>query len=197
MVAAGQFGICAITTEHPVASTSSVAGTFSSGAPDIGSSTSSRDTRRRSSDAPKAVGASAPSPDSANPVGSKDEKVGWSTMNARSETAAVKPAFKTPFARRQWCILPAWEIFEPFHAPGAKRSECWGIERADGTALCIAGLWERWKSPEGSEVVSFAMLTINCDAHPLLARFHKHFDDKGEPNERRTPALLREEDYDR
>ena len=41
------------------------------------------------------------------------------------------------------------------------------------------------------------MLTINCDEHPLLKRFHKHFDEKGEPNERRTPALLREEDYDR
>ena len=30
-----------------------------------------------------------------------------------------------------------------------------------------------------------------------LKRFHKHFDEKGEPNERRTPALLREQDYDR
>ena len=41
------------------------------------------------------------------------------------------------------------------------------------------------------------MLTINCDEHPLLKRVHKHFDEKGEPNERRTPALLREKDYDR
>jgi putative SOS response-associated peptidase YedK len=73
----------------------------------------------------------------------------------------------------------------------------WGIERGDGTALGIAGLWERWKSPAGEEVLSFAMLTINCDEHPLLKRFHKHFDEKGEPNERRTPALLREDHYDR
>ena len=69
--------------------------------------------------------------------------------------------------------------------------------RSDGTALGIAGLWERWRSPEGVELISFAMLTVNCDGHPLLNRFHKHFDDNGEPNERRTPALLREEDYDR
>jgi hypothetical protein len=54
-----------------------------------------------------------------------------------------------------------------------------GIERAHGTALGIAGLWERWKSPAGEEVPSFAMLTINCDEHPLLKRFHKHFDEKG------------------
>ena len=40
------------------------------------------------------------------------------------------------------------------------------------------------------------MLTINCDEHPFLKRFHKHVDEKGEPNERRKPVLLRE-DYDR
>lgn len=127
------------------------------------------------------------------PWWSRTEKVGWSTMNAKSETAAVKPAFKAPFARRQWCIVPAWTIFDPYCASGAER---WGIERADGTALGICGLWERWKVPTGAEITSFAMLTINCDDHPLLRRFHKHFDDKGEPNERRTPALLDEDDYD-
>lgn len=131
------------------------------------------------------------------PWWSKNEKIGWSTMNARSETAAVKPAFKAPFERRQWCIVPAWAIFEPFYAPGAQRSQRWGVERADGTALGIAGLWERWRSATGADITSFAMLTINCDQHPLLSRFHKHFDEKGEPNERRTPALLREDDYDR
>jgi hypothetical protein len=118
-------------------------------------------------------------------------------MNARSESAAEKPAFRDAFSRGQFAIVPAWEIFEPFYAPGAKRSVRWGIERADGTALGICGLWDRWKSPTGEIVLSFAMLTINCDEHPLLKRFHKHFDEKGEPNERRTPALLREEDYDR
>ena len=131
------------------------------------------------------------------PWWAKTDKIGLSTMNSRSESSAVKPAFKAPFARRQWCIVPAWTIYEPFYAPGAKRSERWGIERADGTALGICGLWERWKSPGGHEILSFAMLTINCDDHPLLKRFHKHFDERGEPNERRTPALLREEDYDR
>ena len=131
------------------------------------------------------------------PWWNKTDKVDWSTMNARAETAAVKPAFRDPFAHRRFCIIPAWEIYEPFYAEGAKRSERWGIERADGTALGIAGLWERWRSPSGDELISFAMLTINCDEHPLLKRFHKHFDEKGEPNERRTPVLLREEDYGR
>lgn len=131
------------------------------------------------------------------PWWSKTERVGWSTMNARSETVAQKPAFRDAFTRRQFCVIPAWEFFEPFYAPGAKRSERWGILRADGTALGICGLWERWKAPTGEAVTSFAMLTVNCDEHPVLKRFHKHVDENGEPNERRTPALLREEDYDR
>ena len=61
------------------------------------------------------------------PWWSKTEKVGWSTMNARAETASIKPAFKDPYGRRQWCVVPAWTIFEPFYAPGAKRSVRWGI----------------------------------------------------------------------
>ena len=40
------------------------------------------------------------------------------------------------------------------------------------------------------------MLTINCDLHPLLARFDRRLNDKGEPTEKRTPVLLAEEDFD-
>jgi hypothetical protein len=40
------------------------------------------------------------------------------------------------------------------------------------------------------------MLTINCDLHPLLARFDRRLNDKGEPAEKRTPVLLAEEDFD-
>ena len=40
------------------------------------------------------------------------------------------------------------------------------------------------------------MLTINCDLHPLLARFDRRVNDKGEPTEKRTPVLLAEEDFD-
>ena len=40
------------------------------------------------------------------------------------------------------------------------------------------------------------MLTINCDLHPLLNRFDRRLNDKGEPTEKRTPVLLAEEDFD-
>ena len=45
-------------------------------------------------------------------------------------------------------------------------------------------------------MLSFSILTLNCDLHPLLSRFHRATNDKGEPQEKRTPVLLAEEDFD-
>lgn len=130
------------------------------------------------------------------PASAKAEKAGSSSVNARSETAATRSTFKTAFAQRQWCIIPAQCLYLPFYAEGAKRSERWRLRRADRTPLSVAGLWDRWVGDDGRAVVSFAMLTINCDLHPLLSRFQRATGDKGGPTEKRTPVLLAEEDFD-
>ena len=83
-----------------------------------------------------------------------------------------------------------------YYADGSKRAERWRVRRVDRTPLSIAGLWDRWVDEQGREIISFAMLTINCDLHPLLARFDRRVNDKGEPAEKRTPVLLAEEDFD-
>jgi putative SOS response-associated peptidase YedK len=119
-----------------------------------------------------------------------------STVNARTETAATRSAFKGAWAGRQWCIVPAQCFYVPYYADDTKKSERWRIRRTDRSPLSIAGLWDRWVDDNGREVISFAMLTINCDLHPLLARFDRRLNDKGEPAEKRTPVLLAEEDFD-
>ena len=53
-----------------------------------------------------------------------------------------------------------------------------------------------WVGEDGESIVSFAILTLNCDLHPLLSRFQRSTNDKGEPSEKRTPVLLAEEDFD-
>jgi putative SOS response-associated peptidase YedK len=133
----------------------------------------------------------------------KSEKLSFSTMNARSETAATAASYKAPVVRRQWCIIPATRFYEPYYDPdrwnaGVHKSERYSVARVDGEQLGIAGLWERWKrAPDDpNPVLSFTMLTINSDKHPLLSAFHKPFDDNGEPNEKRTVVLLRESQYD-
>jgi putative SOS response-associated peptidase YedK len=130
------------------------------------------------------------------PASAKASRAPGSTVNARSETAATRSAFKTAYAQRQWCIVPAQSLYVPFYAEDSKRAERWRIRRSDRSPLSIAGLWDRWVDEDGREVISFAMLTINCDLHPLLARFDRRVNDKDEATEKRTPVLLAEEDFD-
>jgi putative SOS response-associated peptidase YedK len=130
------------------------------------------------------------------PASAKTARSPNSSLNARSETAATRSTFKNAFANRQWCIVPAQCIYVPHYAEGARRAERWRVRRNDRTPLSIAGLWDRWVDEHGKEILSFALLTINCDLHPLLNRFDRRLSDKGEPAEKRTPVLLAEEDFD-
>jgi len=140
------------------------------------------------------------------PRWAKDRKPKWGTMNARSETAHKLSSFKAAWAARQWAVIPAWAIVEPYYLPGAgkddKMDAWWAISRADERPLSIAGLWDWWVDRERSEddpdrfVLSFTMLTINADEHPLLQRFHRHVDKDGHQEEKRTPVLLRDDQID-
>ena len=105
-------------------------------------------------------------------------KLSRHTYNARSETVASKPSFRHAVAKRQWCIVPAESIFEPNYESG--QAVRWRIARGDGAPLGIAGLWE-WRpngGPGDQPLMSFTMLTINADDHPLMRRFHRPEDEK-------------------
>lgn len=52
------------------------------------------------------------------------------------------------------------------------------ITRTDGGLMGIAGLWERWGSPEGEVVHSFSMLTVNADDHEFMRNYHRPDDEK-------------------
>jgi putative SOS response-associated peptidase YedK len=95
-----------------------------------------------------------------------------STNNCRIETVATAPSFKGPWARGQRCLIPAQDYDEPYWGTG--RNIWWRFGRQDGAPWALAGLWTDWTDPETGEVVlSYTMLTQNCDAHPFLNRFHK------------------------
>ena len=109
------------------------------------------------------------------PHWAKDRTLGRHTYNARCETVATKPSFRDAWARSQHCIIPADAFFEPDWRNG--RAVATRIGLANGAPMGIAGLWSAWRSPKG-EVLSFTMLTINADAHPLMRQFHKPGDEK-------------------
>ncbi|MFN4350952.1 MAG: SOS response-associated peptidase [Hylemonella sp.] len=118
----------------------------------------------------------------------KDLKQVRSTYNARSETAAEKPSFRNAWRKGQHCIVPAMSFFEPDWRTG--KAVPTSIERGDGQPMGIAGLWDRWTSPEGELIYSYTMLTINATDHQVMNQFHRPEDEK------RMVVILPESQYD-
>lgn len=118
-----------------------------------------------------------------------DLKLARQTYNARTETVASKPAFRTAFKRGNFCIIPVASIFEPCHETGkAIRHE---VREVEGDPLGVAGIWEdKQEGDNGLPLLSFSMLTINADGHPVMHRMHRPTDEK------RMLVLLDPSEYD-
>ena len=117
------------------------------------------------------------------PAWAKDDKIARHTYNARSETAADKPSFRAAWRKRQFGLVLADNFYEPGYATG--KAVRWKIGLASGEPFGIACLWDRWTDPASGEwVVSFSMLTVNADEHPVMRQFHKPADEK------RTPVIM-------
>ncbi|MEM8861218.1 MAG: SOS response-associated peptidase [Chloroflexota bacterium] len=115
------------------------------------------------------------------PSWSKDTKMAGRMINARSETAHEKPSFRAPFKRRR-CIIPASGFFE-WKKEGSKKQPVY-IHPNDGRKFFgMAGLWENWMSPDGSELRSCTILTT--EPNELMADVHN-----------RMPVILDPADYD-
>lgn len=82
------------------------------------------------------------------PSWAKDMKIGARMINARAETVATKPAFRSALAKRR-CIIPADGFYEWTTQPGSKKKQPYYIHRPDGEPYAFAGLWEVWKGPKG------------------------------------------------
>jgi len=87
-------------------------------------------------------------------------------INARAETVATTPAFRSAFERRR-CLLPADGFYEWDTA-----RQPWFIHRVDGEPLAMAGIWETWRAPDGARVGTCAVITTvaNDDVAPLHDR---------------------------
>ena len=110
------------------------------------------------------------------PYWSKDRVIGRKTYNARTETVAEKPAYRTAWRQRQFAIAPMAGFYEPNWETG--RAVRWRIEVAGEETLGVAAIWDRWTTGDGREEISFSLLTMNAAAHPLMRRFHGPDDEK-------------------
>ncbi|MHC5025514.1 MAG: SOS response-associated peptidase [Planctomycetota bacterium] len=100
------------------------------------------------------------------PSWADDPSVGVRMINARSETAASKPAFKEAMRQRR-CVVPASGFYEWKQVGGRKQP--WYLFPADGELMAFAGLWERWGGPRET-LETFTILTR--DATPGIADLH-------------------------
>jgi len=98
------------------------------------------------------------------PSWAKDLEIGNRLINARCETAAEKPSFRSAFVQRR-CFLLADGFYEWQHLEGKKGSAVpFHFHLKDRKAFGLAGLWESWHSPEGKILRSCTILTTQANA---------------------------------
>jgi putative SOS response-associated peptidase YedK len=98
----------------------------------------------------------------------KDPKIGYRTINARSETVDKPPAFRQAFRKRR-CLVCADGFYEWRRADGHKVPYYFQLE--SGEPFAFAGLWENWQDPQsGAWLRSCTILTT--DANPIVRPTH-------------------------
>ncbi len=118
------------------------------------------------------------------PRWAEEAKVEYSTINARAETVAEKPAFRSAFRQRR-CLIPATGFYEWQPRLGTKLKQPWYVQSRDGQVFAFAGLWERWEPRPGEEGEPVESCTILVtDANELLRPIHD-----------RMPVILDPADY--
>ena len=116
------------------------------------------------------------------PFWAKDAKIGYSTINARAEEVANKPAFREALRKRR-CLVPA-DAFYEWAKRDARTKQPFAIGLKSGEPFAFAGLWERWHPKDGDALETFTILTT--DANEVL-----------EPVHNRMPVILEPKDYTR
>lgn len=112
---------------------------------------------------------------------------GRHTYNARTETVATKPSYRESWKKGWRCIIPTESFYEPCYETGT--AVRWNIQLPGEIPMGIAGIYRKWRAPDGSEMFTFSMLTVNADGHPVMQRFHKPDEEK------RMVVILDPKDY--
>ena len=115
------------------------------------------------------------------PYWADDVKIGNRLINGRAETIERTPAFREAYQRRR-CLVPADGFFE-WRKEGKTRQPLL-IRRKDQAPFAFAGLWERWRQPDGQILRSCSIVT--CPANELVAPVHD-----------RMPVILDLGDFER
>jgi len=103
------------------------------------------------------------------PSWAREASIGSRLINARAETLAEKPSFRSAYKYRR-CLIFADGFFEWQPLPGGKGKLPHYIHLKTGKPFAFAGLWERWQPADGSEVLSTTIITT--EPNSLMAPIH-------------------------
>lgn len=95
------------------------------------------------------------------PHWAKDRSMGNKLINARGETVAEKPAFRSSF-RRHRCLIPATGFYE--WQVTAQGKQPWYVSFKSGEPMAFAGLYDTWHAPEGGALQTACIVTIGANA---------------------------------
>ena len=111
------------------------------------------------------------------PFWAKDPKIGSRLINARAETIATSPAFRAS-AKKRRCLVPATGFYEWMKT--GKRKIPYYCHLKGDDFFAFAGLYDRWKTPEGTDLRTFTIVTTVPNA--LVSKLHN-----------RMPVILQRE----
>lgn len=101
------------------------------------------------------------------------------SINARSETFADKPTFQHAIKFNR-CIIPASGFYE--WLPQGDHKQPYYMRLKNSSVMSFAGLWEKWKAEDGSEINTCCILTTA--ANEIMKPIHD-----------RMPVILQPDDY--
>ncbi len=116
------------------------------------------------------------------PSWAKDSAIGSKLINARAETIAEKPSFRSAFRQRR-CLIVADGFYEWQQVPSSRQKQPYFIGLQDEGLFAFAGLYEHWHSSEG-EILNTCTI-ITTAANELI-----------EPIHNRMPVLLAPQNYE-
>ena len=103
------------------------------------------------------------------PSWAKDPAIGNRLINARGETLAEKPSFRGSYKYKR-CLILSDGFYEWKQVPGSKTKVPHFIHMKDRQPFAFAGLWDEWNSPDGSQIHSCTIVTI--EPNELMAQLH-------------------------
>ncbi len=115
------------------------------------------------------------------PSWAKDVNIGYKLTNARAETLRDKPSFRDAFRYRR-CLVPASGFYEWDRTTRPRQPYYFYPSNAD--FMAIAGIWEHWLHPSGSEILSVSLITTAANSE--VGRIHH-----------RMPVILGQQDWAR